>query len=231
MRTMRILTLALATTLAATGCSRAPKLDTRTFHLQYLSSMDAQRIIAPYVYGDREGAPGMISSAEHTISVRETPDNLDKIARVLKENDKAPANVRLTFQIIRADGQRKVDPAISDVEQELKRLFRYDGYALEGQASIEARQGTSFMQTVDIGKGASYRPIRIQGRITNIRQNQDGSSIDMNIEMANLLQTQIDVGDGKAVVLGTPEGNGAIILVVRANVQQGESGAGTSKAG
>ncbi len=226
MRTMRILSLALATTLAATGCSRAPKLDTRTFQLQYMDGGAASMIIAPYVYSDRKGAPGMISASEHAISVRETPDNLDKIARVLKENDKAPASVRLTFQIIRADGQQKVDPAIADVEQELKRLFRYDGYTLEGQASIEARQGTPFMQTVDIGKGASYRPVRIQGRINNIRQSQDGSSIDMNVEMANLLETQIDVGDGKAVVLGTPSGDGAIILVVRADIQGEGSQAG-----
>ncbi|MEJ2186360.1 MAG: hypothetical protein P8Z36_10525 [Gemmatimonadota bacterium] len=220
MRTMRILTLAVATTLAAAACSRAPKLDTRTFQLEYLSAHDAQSIIAPYVYADRQVAPGMISSATHTISVRETPDNLDKIARVLKENDKAPQTVRLTFQVIRADGQQKVDPAIADVEQELKRLFRYDGYALVGQASLEARSYADYNQTVFAGQ--HYGPVPISGYVGSIRKNQ----VDMQISMGHLLETQITVGDGKAVVLGTPIMDGAIILVVRADLQDGGSEAG-----
>jgi hypothetical protein len=220
MRTMRIATLALATTLAAAACSRTPKLDTRTFQLEYLSARDAQKIIAPYVYSDRAGAPGMISNAEHTISVRETPDNLDKIARVLKENDKAPQTVRLTFQVIRADGQQKVDPAIADVEQELKRLFRYDGYTMVGQSSIEARSYSEYSQTVFAGQ--HYGPVPVSGYVGSIRENQ----VDMQIRMGNLLQTQITVGDGKAVVLGTPTADGAIILVVRADLQDGGPDAG-----
>jgi len=219
---MRMVALALVTLAAASACNRAPRLDTRTFQLQYLSSMDAQEIIAPYVYGDREGAPGKYSanSATHTISVRETPDNLDKIARVLKENDKPPTNVRLTFQIIQADGQQKVDPAIADVEQELKRLFRYDGYMLIGQASIQARQGAGVTQTVFTGK--RYDQLPVHAYIHSIRQGADSASVDMNIQLGNppmtLLKSDINVGDGKAVVLGTPTGDGAIILVVRADI-------------
>ncbi|MEJ2218257.1 MAG: hypothetical protein P8099_16750 [Gemmatimonadota bacterium] len=228
MRTMRILTLALATTLAAAACSRAPKLDTRTFHLEYLSGSDARAIIAPYVYGDREGAPGKFSTSDaaHTISVRETPDNLDKIARVLKENDKAPAVAHLTFQVIRADGRQTVDPAISDVEQELEHLFRYGGYALVGQASLGALNGSYFEQTLPTGGKGGPPTLRLSGKVTNIRQATDSAAVSMQIDFGGLIQTSVDIGNGKAVVLGAPLGDGAIILVVRANIQAGTPEAG-----
>lgn len=61
----------------------------------------------------------MESSTTGAISVRETSDNLDKIARVLAEFDKVRADVPLHFQLIEADGFTETDPRISAVEVEL----------------------------------------------------------------------------------------------------------------
>ena len=53
---------------------------------------------------DREGAAGDMSHAEGVLTVREMPENLDRIAEVLATYDRAPAAVTLNFQLIEANG-------------------------------------------------------------------------------------------------------------------------------
>ena len=79
MRMSRWMTIAL---LAAAACgSPRTRLDTRTFELKGLNGEEAARILTPYVFTDRKDAPGAMSYVNGSLTVRETPDNLDKIAR------------------------------------------------------------------------------------------------------------------------------------------------------
>ena len=111
--------------LALTACNRGPTLDVRTFQLQHRSGFEAAELISPYVYTDRETNPGAMSATGNAISVRETRDNLDKIARVLEEFDQPVPGLRLRFGLIEADSFQGSDPAIADVVQELRSLFRF----------------------------------------------------------------------------------------------------------
>src|SRR3989449_1839764 len=141
MNTLTSCTITVAALLAA--CSpRGPNLDTRTFALKYLRGSDAIPIVVPYVYTDRPNAKGVFSVSDNAITVRETPDNLDKIARVLAQYDRPRPFVRLTFHLIEADGAATTDPVIRDVEATLRQLFRFRGYRLvAGSGGGAARKG------------------------------------------------------------------------------------------
>ncbi len=124
----------LGVVLAA--CGRAPNLETRTFRLQSLADHVALTVIDPYVYGDRPNAPGAATAMQGVLTVRETRDNLDRIARVLEEFDSPRQSVTLHFQVILANGAGSADPAIAEVEEELRKLFRFAGYRLVAQGSV-----------------------------------------------------------------------------------------------
>lgn len=130
------------------GCGGPGELDTRTFAINHLRPHEATALIEPYVYLDREGAPGSYSAAEAAITVRETPDNLDKIARVLVEYDVPRSDVRLRFQLIEANGFTDSDPAIAEVEAELRKVFQFRGYRLGGEAVVMATDGSRIEQAL-----------------------------------------------------------------------------------
>ena len=214
------LLLALGTSLMV-GCDRAPKLDVRTFNLEHRSGYEAAELVDPYIYGDREGAPGSLSALPNAISVRETPDNLDKIARVLAEFDQPIPPVRLRFQLIEADSFQDEDPAIAEVVQELRSLFRFDGYRLLGEALVTLAGGTmdtqEFMQrflgteeTFEIHAATRMdRPGAV--RLDPVRLLQGGNDI--------LLETSVNVSQGQTVVIGGAKarlGGRSFILTVRA---------------
>lgn len=214
-----------AVMLAVAACDAGPALDTRTFEVQYLSPHQVDQLIAPYVFTDRERGPGMMSPAEGAVTVRETPDNLEKIARVLEEYDRPKPTIMLTFQIIEADGNGDSDPAIADVEAELRRLFRFEGYDLVSETQIAAIQDSRVAQNI-----GDYAPdgdgFRIRTGVTEVRQGGENATITVEVELAaamagTILETRVTIPAGHSVVLGTsqaPAYEGALILVVRAEI-------------
>lgn len=120
-------------------------LETRTFQLEHLHSSDAMALIAPYVYQDRPGAPGAVSNPAdvRAISVRETPDNLDKIARMLEQFDVASTSTqsyRLHFQVVTANGD-EADMRLAPVVEALRKVFRFEGYSLVGEGYVAVSAG------------------------------------------------------------------------------------------
>src|SRR5438094_8854637 len=145
MKTRTSCAITVAALLAA--CSpRGPNLDTRTFALKYLRGSDAIPIVVPYVYTDRPNAKAVFSVSDSALTVRETPDNLDKIARVLAQYDRPRPFIRLTFHLIEADGAAIADPAIRDVEATLRQLFRFRGYRLVGEGVVSATDKSEVTQ-------------------------------------------------------------------------------------
>lgn len=215
-------------TLFSLGCE--PELDVESFELERLESSDAAALVSPYVYPDRDGAPGMLDFNDRVLTVRETPENLRRIREVLSEYDKAPANLTLHFQLIEANGFQNRDEAIADVEAELRGLLRYEGYRLVGDAVVQLREGDGAQQQVDrVGGGgpAEEPPFQIEVRVSRVRGEGENVTADVAVALYhpwydNLLQTRVTVGSGKAMVLGTTSaGQGdaeAMILVVRPTV-------------
>jgi type II secretory pathway component GspD/PulD (secretin) len=217
----RVAAISLAVGLLS--CTRSPSLDTRTFELQYLEGGTAAQMIEPYVYGDRpEGNRGMISLAGNLITVRETPDNLDKIARVLEQYDKPSPMAQLRFKIIEADGAAQTDSAIADVESALRSLFRFRGYRLLAEAVLGGLEGSEVQQEAAGGD----RRFGIRAHIQDIRGVGDSSTVRMEVGMWDitgrpLLETTVSVRTGQTVVLGSTQSRSSgptLILAVQAEL-------------
>ncbi len=210
--------LMLGSLLPAAGCSTAPRLDTRTFTLAHLRPDQAQKLIDPYVFTDRAGAPGHLSVTSGALTVRETPDNLDKIERVLKQYDRAQPDVRLHFQLIEADDFKGSDPRIATIEGELKKIFQFRGYRLAGDTYVEATDRSMVSQrfqgadaTYEVSTGVQWLgPSEIQ--LISVKLQARG--------YGTLLQTTVNVQPGQTLVLGSSpklKGTGTLLLAVRAD--------------
>jgi hypothetical protein len=208
-------------TLAAAACDTAPRLETRTFPLQYIEAGTAQGIIEPYVFSDRDGASGMMSFTENTVTIRETADNIEKIARVLAEFDVPSPWVRLHFQLIEADGSGPADPRIADLESELRNLFRYAGYRLVAEAVVSGAARSQVEQAIggDIRSADGYM---LGVDIGEIRMIGESGYVALNVHLRSPygggLATRINARTGQTLVLGNArlrEGSGTMILAVR----------------
>ena len=209
---------ALATALLAlptlgAACSATPDLEVRTFELEHRSGHEAGELIRPYVYDDREGAPGTVSMVDRAITVRETRDNLEQIARALADFDQPFPDTRLRFQLIEADGFTESDPRIADVEDELRKVFQFRGYRLAGEAIVAVTSGSEVEQRLRTEDGMYL----ITGEIDQI------SPTGLRVREAALwseasgqvLRTTVNIRPGQTLVLGTSpkEGSTATLLL------------------
>jgi len=213
-RTSRAITLALLTACSPHG----PSLDTRTFALKYLRGPDAVPIVVPYVYTDRPNGKGVFSVSDNAITVRETPDNLDKIARVLAEYDRPRPFVRLTFHLIEADGATSTDPAIRDVEATLRRLFRFQGYRLVAEGVVSATEKGEVTQAL----ATTPNPYVLSASVQRLAGSADSPTVELNVRLDAMrggnFRTTVTIPVGKTAVLGNvqalPRGR-TLILTVR----------------
>ena len=206
-------TALLALTVLA-GCA-GPELETRTFEIRYADAYAIVEAVEPYVFRDRDKHPGTVSVARGLISVRETPDNLARIERLLLTYDRPRPSVRLHFKIIEANGRAGHDSAIADIERELRRLFRFDGYRLVGETVIAGIEGSELTQVItpDVG---------IRAGIAGVRGRGDSAAVQLEVLLLphEVLRTSVTAPVGQTIVLGNAmgEGGGAMILTVRAEL-------------
>lgn len=211
----------VATLLGCRG-DGVPQLETRTFEVLHIEDYVAERLVEPYVYRSREGAPGMVSVVDGKVTVRETPDNLRRIEEVLVEYDRPTPVVRLTFQVIEANGDTEVDPRISEVEGALRQLFRFEGYRLIGEVMVHGTEGNQVAQEFDL---PDLGPSSIEAMIRDVRTDSSGGSVQLEMRFQSasgaFFGTTVRVRAGQTAVLGrTPTTAGArnIILAVNAEL-------------
>jgi hypothetical protein len=210
--------------LVFAGCQ--DQLEVRTFELERIDAAEAEALISPYVYSDRDGAPGATSHAEGVLTVREMPENLERIEEVLARYDTEPADVQFRFQLVEANGFESVDDGIAEVESELRKLLRYTGYRMAAEAALNVREGHWAHQTIDRPfsvEGEDEPPFDLNVEVTRVVGSGDDLSVDLSVQLqhewyGSLLETRVNVGNGKSMVLGTTStgrgGAEALILVV-----------------
>ena len=212
--------LSLVGLCLAAACSNAsPRLETRTFALHYLTEHEVMSLLMPYVDETRPGAKGEMTVGSGTVSVRETADNLDRIARVLAQYDKPQPSVRLHFQVIRADGAAQSDSSIREVETQLRSLFRFRGYALVADGFVTGSEGTTTQQWL----GGSGGPYGLTARINGISGTGDSAIVHLVVELqfpgpGGSFETSVGIPAGRTAVLGNVTGStssSALILTVR----------------
>ena len=198
------------------ACDRHEDMPSRTFELNRLSNDEAIALVTPYI---REG--GYVSGKNKLITVREKEDRLKVIEDLLKKYDGLgdAADVVLRVRVIEANGFTARDTAIADIESTLRETFRYRGYRLAGETRIQAREQSSFAQT--LGNGYT-----LDGGVGSIRVLENEQRVPVTVELAGQLDTQPVVAPGvmmkttvtatmgKPVVLGQSTKNGAVILVI-----------------
>jgi hypothetical protein len=161
---------------------------------------------------------------EGKLTVRETADNLQRIEETLLEFDRPKPAVRLTFQIIEANGGAEVDPRIAEVETVLRRLFRFEGYRLVGEVMVHGTAGNQVFQEFDVPDlGASA----IEATIRDVRSDSAGGSVQLEMRFhagsRTVFGTTVRVRAGQTAVLGrTPSSVGSrnIILAVNTEFQE-----------
>jgi len=212
--------LPLAALCLAAACGGTPRLETRTFALHYLGQGEVDQLLHPYVDFERPGAKGAMTSTGSTVTVRETPDNLDRIARVLAQYDRPQPFVQLHFKLIQADGAARADSSIRDVETALRSLFRFRGYALVAEGFVTASQNSGSEQTL-AGSGGPYA---LRAVIQRLSGTGDSAVVVLSVELHfprqpwQSFQTTVGVPVGKTAVLGNVTGStssSALILTVR----------------
>ena len=159
----------------------------------------------------------MFSVAGTMLTVRETKDNLEKIARVLAEYDRPRPTVRLTFQLIEADGTPTVDPAIADVEAVLRKLFRFRGYRLAAEGVVSGVEGSQVSQMLS-GPAGQYD---LGAEIDRLSGRGDSATVQLGVRLSlypGSFMTRLGVPLGKTAVLGNLRGErrrSTMILTVR----------------
>jgi len=223
---MRIRTiLPMLAVSAALGCgwTSGGDLETRTFRLQHVSPEAALQLIGPYVRSEgAELSTGGRNIA--AITVRETPDALNRIAAMLAEFDQPRPSVKLHFQVIEANGFETSDPAIADVEAALRELFRFRGYRLAAEAVVVGTADTGVRQQL----GEGDRLFSIEASLLSIPRQDSTGAVQLSVQLrqagiGTLLETTVGVPLGQTMVIGTApqlEGRGdraagALILTVR----------------
>ncbi len=213
------------------GCGDS--LEVRTFTLERLDAEEAFGLVDPYVYRDRDRNPGTMSMSEGLITIRELPENLDRIAAVLEEYDRPRAAVRLHFQLIQANGFDNRDESIRAVEAELRKLLRYDGYRLVGEAVLQLREGGLGEQVLQgsLEGRSGDSQFNLAAYVGTVSTGDQGSTVELQVRLEHLrrslltedrlstdiLSTDVNAADGQSLVLGTTSaltGGGALILVV-----------------
>ncbi len=210
------------------GCE-GDSLEVRTFTLERLQAEEAFGLVDPYVYRDRETNPGTMSMSEGLITVRELPENLDRIAEVLEEFDRPRAAVRLHFQLIQANGFSDPDESIQAVEAELRKLLRYDGYRLVGETVLQVVEGGGGQQGLQgILEDASPEESQfsLNAYVGMVSTGDEASTVVLEVGLEhlnrNILNTSVNAASGQSLVLGTTSpltGGGALILVVTPTIE------------
>ncbi len=220
------------------GCE-GDSLEVRTFTLERLEAEQAFGLVDPYVYRDRESRPGTMTMSDGLITVRELPENLDRIAVVLEEYDRPRAAVRLHFQLIQANGFDDRDESIQAVETELRKLLRYSGYRLVGETVLQLREGgggRQMLQGTLEGLGPDDSQFNLNASIGMVSTGEQGSTVELWVELQHfgapepgdrrrnndILGTDVNAANGQSLVLGTTSaltGGGALILVVTPTIE------------
>ena len=223
MKTMRM-TAVLIGLFVMAGCSRAPKLEIETFEVNHLDAYRLSQLVEPYIFYDREGTDGMYTLSGNVLTVRETPDNLARIAAVLHRYDIKKPSIMLHIDVIEANGG-DVDPSIQDIADRLRELFRFTGYTKVAGGIISVTEDGMVKQTMGASSGSAFEFQARFGRLAN----EDGEwtlyaeNLDLRRQDGTTISTSALLRVGQTTLVGTSlEGPDvkAVILAVRPEIHE-----------
>ena len=218
------------------GAQTERDLDVKTFRLRNLKPEDAAKLLGPYVTSPGGGVfeAGSIGA----ITVRETPLVLVRIDSLLKIHDRPRAIVSMRFQLIAALDSAYHDPSIAAIDAELRKLFKFGGYELIGEATMLTEEMNDFATTLSTKpKQLNGTPVRQSFEIHGWMEGVVGTGNDRSVRVTislkdasggdhapDLLRTGLSMPAGQTVILGSARptmtigSRVALILVVQPEV-------------
>lgn len=163
-------------------------LKTHAYSLKFQRTEDALSLIRPLLspQGTVEEQPG-----GNTLVLRDTPAVLERLIPVLRAFDKAPRDVRLTIQVVKAGPQRalvsppdspssKLNAALPpELIDRLRGLLRYDEYEVLAEARLTSKEG----EDVTYSLGGSYNmSFRLGNVFEDKRLKLDGFRISKQVQ-------------------------------------------------
>jgi len=203
-------------------------MEVRQYSLQVLTGAEATSLLAPYVPFENGG--GVWRSSGSVISVIGTRRTLAVADSVLKSYDHPPATLVLRFMLIAATDSVVTDSRIGEVDGELRRLLKFNGYRRLAEATSVVSEAQAFTSTMSAADQSEFtvdgtvRSVR-DGRVAMVIQLRGGTfGAPASSFSRQLLATTLTVPVGQTVVLGTAagdKGNAALILTVRPELAEG----------
>jgi hypothetical protein len=207
----------------------------KTFRLRNLKPDDAARLLSPYVTSPGGGV--FEAGAIGAITVRETPRVLVLVDSLLRVHDRPRAQVSMRFQLIAALDSAHRDPAIATIDAELRKLFKFGGYELIGEATMLTEEMNDFATTLTTKpKQSGGMPVRESFQIRGWMEGVSGTGNDRTVRVtislqdagrvdSDLLRTGLSMPAGQTVILGSARptmtigSRAALILVVQPEVR------------
>src|ERR1043166_2996638 len=132
-------------------------LETKTIELKHLKPKEAINLLQPYVK-DKSGTVTGVGDDIALVTLRDTPDNVTRMEKVLAKYDHSPASVRLVFQLIEADTGPKVTSAANfqsagvgaDLDSTLRSVLRFPTYRLLAQGVAAAGEFAYLSQQLPV---------------------------------------------------------------------------------
>jgi len=203
----------------------------KTVSLHHLTSMEAVKLLSPYVQNPGGGVYE-VSSNIRAVTIREVQAVFNEMQAVLDRYDRDPATIVLNFQLIAAENTNTRDPAVASLDTLLRSVLKFTGYRLLTTSVAAASEGQSVTQTLSadgdpLTLSVIIRELRTEGSDASVqlyvqlhRQSIPASSQNNGVgrPMSELFSTGVRVPIGQTVVLGTSAvegGQRAMILTVR----------------
>ena len=221
--------LGLALCMAA-GSLGAQAVDTKTVELHHLTPREAVKLLSPYVKA-KDGGVFDVGDNISIITMRDTPESIARMERVLAKYDHSPQTIRLVFQLIEADtGPRFAtvgnDGRVSiDLDSTLRSVLKFPTYRLlaQGVASVgeyaEVRQDlpardsgwvytlTAKVGAIFSGDGATEPELQKGTAAAPSVLRLAVSTVRIHVRLdrqgQSVMATGLDVPLGHMVVLGT----------------------------
>jgi len=236
-RRVLLITALLALALPAAGRGQDPRdLSVKTFPLKNLRPDDAAKLLGPYV--NSPGGGVFEAGSIGAITVRETPSVLALVDSLLRVHDRARATVSMRFQLIAALDTARRDPAITSVDAELRKLFKFAGYELIGEGTALTEETTEFTTTLStkarvVGSERYSEAFRIKGWVEGVQGSGASRTVRMTVALqdalagkeSDLLRTGLTMPAGQSVILGSAKptmtfgSRVALILVVQPEIR------------
>ena len=113
----------------------------------------------------------------------------------------ARSDVRLRFQVIEADGFTDSDPAIAEVEAELRKVFQFRGYRLAAEAVVSVTDRSEIRQVLSDDSGVYEIGADVYWAQPGTIRLQD---VRLNTSVPGAgLRTTVNIRPGQTLVLGS----------------------------